>query len=159
PGLRETDVTLLGRTAEFDLGHLFKEPLDDLDAVATLSPLVPGLEELPIIVMIGRILEVAWGAIFHRDLDSALALMSGPNAVIEAKLNLLFDVAGAVVRRDPAGVNVERGLTTVRVSVDHLQLHRVPGWPVRRTDQSTLAIRRNPGETPGSLGESEAEID
>ncbi len=78
-------------------------------------------------------------------------------AVVEAELHFLFDVAGEVVGRDPAGVNVEGGLAAVGVGVDHLQLHGVPGRAVRRADEAALA-RGGDAEQAGVRG-AEREVD
>src|SRR5207253_8445371 len=72
-------------------------------------------------------------------LDAALTLMGVPDAVIEAKLNLLLDVAGKIIGGDPAGVDVEGGLAPVGVCIDEVQLHRVPGRAIRWPDQAALA--------------------
>ena len=84
-------------------------------------------------------LEFARRAAFDGHLDAALALVGVPDAVVEAELHLLLDVAGEVVGRHPAGVDVERRLAAVGVGVDHLQLDRVPGRAVGRADEAALA--------------------
>ena len=71
--------------------------------------------------------------------DAALALMGVPDAVVEAELHFLLDVAGEIVGRHPAGVDVESRLAAVGVGVDHLHLHRVPGRTVGRADETALA--------------------
>ena len=81
-------------------------------------------------------------AAFDRALDAALAAVGVPDAVVEAELHLLLDVAGEVVGRDPAGVDVERRLAAVGVLVDHPQLRRVPGRAVGRADDAALAGAR-----------------
>ncbi len=57
-------------------------------------------------MVVGRIC-TAGRAAFHRHLDAAFALVGIPDTVIEAKLHFLVDVAGEVVGRHPAGVNVD----------------------------------------------------
>src|SRR5207302_5536157 len=62
-----------------------------------------------------------------------------PDSIVEAQLAFLLDVAGELVRRDPARVYIECRLTLIGVGVDNLQLHRVPGRTVRRPRQAALA--------------------
>src|SRR5206468_3545086 len=54
-------------------------------------------------------------------------------------LHLLLDVAGEVVRRHPARVDVEGCLAAVRVGVDDLLLYGVPGRAVGGPGQPALA--------------------
>src|SRR5579859_8270339 len=75
--------------------------------------------------------------------------MRVPHTVIEAELHFLLDVAEKIIGRHPARVNVEGGLTSVRVEVDHLKLHRVPGRSVGWADEAALPGRRDPGQLPG----------
>ena len=96
--------------------------------------------------MVGRVFEFTGRTVFDGQLDAALALMGVPDAVVETKLHFLFDVAGEVVGRDPAGVNIESGLTAVGVGVDHLQLNRVPGRSVRGSDEAALAGGADAGQ-------------
>src|SRR5204863_480317 len=83
-------------------------------------------------VVVGRNLQLVGRAPLHGHLHAALALVCVPDAVVEAELNLLLDVAGEVVRRHPARVDVEGRLPAVGVGVHHPELDRVPGGPVRR---------------------------
>ena len=82
------------------------------------------------------ILRVERRAAFDRALDAALAAVAVPDAVVEAELHFLLDVAGEIVGRDPAGVNVERRFAAVVVLVDQPQLRRVPGRAVGRADDA-----------------------
>ena len=99
-------------------------------------------------MMIGRVFQIQWCAAGDRDLDAALALVGIPNAVIEAKLYLLLDVAGEIIGRHPAGVNVERCFSLVWMNVNHLQLYGIPGGPRRRADQTALAGGADAGQSP-----------
>ena len=92
-------------------------------------------------MMVRRVLEFARRAALDGHLDAALPLVGVPDAVVEAELHFLLDVAGEVVGRHPARVDVERGLAAVRVGVDDLELHRVPGRPGGGADEAALAGR------------------
>ena len=94
-------------------------------------------------MVVGRVLELARRAAFDGHLDAAFPLVRVPDAVVEAELDFLLDIAGEVVRRHPTGVDVERGLAAVGIGVDHLQLHRVPGRAVGRADEAALARGRD----------------
>ncbi len=65
--------------------------------------------------------------------------MRVPDAVVEAELHFLLDVAGKIVGRHPTGVNVEGRLAAVVVFVDEPQLGRVPRRTVGRSDNAALA--------------------
>src|SRR4029077_20811927 len=135
--------------AEFGERHLLEEAAQDFDRVTALRTLAPRFEEAAGVVTGRGRLEFARRAAFDRHLDAALALVGVPDAVVEAELHLLLDVAGEVVRRYPAGVDVERRLAPALVGVDHLQLDRVPGRAGRGADQAALPRGADAGQTPG----------
>ena len=78
--------------------------------------------------------------------------MTVPHAVVEAKLHLLFHVAREIVGGDPAGVNIEGRLSTVRVVIDDPHLDRVPGVGIGRAHQASLPGGRHAVE-PSAEGE------
>src|SRR5207245_2442587 len=90
-----------------------------------------------------------------RQLHAALALMGVPDAVVETELHFLLDVAGEIVRRHPARVDIERGLTAVGIGVDHLQLHGIPGGTGGRADEATLPGSADACEAPRRLPKRE----
>src|SRR5262249_26239867 len=101
-------------------GDLLEEAAQDFDAVAALATLAPRLDEGAVVMVVRRDLQLVRRAALDRDLDAALALVRRPDAVVEAELHLLLDVAGEVVRRHPTGVDVEGGLAAVIVRVNDL---------------------------------------
>src|SRR5262245_2380652 len=136
-------------TAELDEGDFLEETPNDLQAVAALAALAPGLYERAVVVVVRSVLQFARRPALDRDLDAALALVGAPDTVVEAELHLLIDVAGEVVRRHPAGVDVERRLAAVGVGVGHLKLHTVPRRAAGRADDAALPGRRYARQPPG----------
>src|SRR5262249_6488621 len=132
----------------FDERDLFQKALDHLQAIAALTALAPRLEESAVVMVIRRVLHIEGGAALHCDLDAALALVGVPDAVVEAELHFLLDVAGKVVRRDPAGVDVERRLAPVGVRVDNLELNAVPGGSIDGADEAALPGGSDPCQFP-----------
>src|SRR5262249_40984913 len=92
----------------------------------------------------------------HRQFDATLPLVGIPDGVVEAKLDLLLDVARKVIGRNPAGVNIECGFATVRVTINDLKLDGVPGRAGRGTDEAALAGRGDAVERPV---QAEGEVD
>ena len=130
----------LGRgAAEFDVGHLADEPLQHLDAVAALRALAPRFEKRAVVMIVQRDLALERRPPFDRAFHAALAAVAVPDAVVEAELHFLLDVAGKVVGRDPTGVNVEGRLAPIGVFVDRAATGRIPGRAVGRADQPALA--------------------
>src|SRR6266446_2752623 len=116
--------------------------------------LAPGFQESAVVVVVGGNLQFVRRSALHRHFYAALALVGVPDAVVEAELNLLLDVAGEVVGHDPARVDVERRFAFVRVRVNNAQLHGIPGRSTDWADLPTLAGRANAREPPaGGKGE------
>src|SRR5207244_3181704 len=128
-------LAVLRRVSELDECDLFKKTADDLDTVASLASVVPRFEELPVVMMVGSVLEFARRPVLDRHFHAALPLMSVPDGVVEAELHFLIDITGEVVRGHPAGVDIERRLAAIGVGIDHLQLDRVPGSSAGGTDE------------------------
>ncbi len=91
---------------------------------------------------------------FDGAFDAPFAAVAVPDAVVEAELDFLFDVAGEVVGGDPRRVDVEGGVATVVVFVNHPHLGAVPGGAVFRADEAALA-----GGGDGFQFAAEGEID
>src|SRR5262249_45344752 len=113
------------------------------DPIPSLSALAPRFDAGRVVVVVRGVLELAGRTILDRKLDAALPLVGVPNAVVKAELHLLLDVAGEVVRRHPARVDVERRLAAVLVGVDELQLHGIPGRAIGGPDQAALTGGRD----------------
>ena len=125
------------------IGDFAGETLDNLDPVATAAAFAPGLEEAGVVMVVDRVFKLVRGAALDSELDAALAAVSVPDAVVEAELHLLLNVAGEIVGRDPACVDVEGGLASALVFVDETKLGRVPGGSVLRPDETTLTRALN----------------
>ena len=134
----QTLLSLFDGAAILDSCHFVQEPLDDLDAVPALRALAPGLQERRAVVVVHRGLDLDGRLAFDRELDPTLAAVTVPDTIVEAELHFLLDVAGKVVRRDPAGVDVKCRLSAFGVFVDQAGLHRIPRVPILGTDQATL---------------------
>src|SRR6476661_3540420 len=111
-----------GRAAKFDGSDLADKAFENFDAVAALRALAPGLQKNAVVMVVDVDLARQRRAIFDGALDAPLAAVGVPDAVVEAKLHLLIDVAGKIVGRNPARVNVEGGFTAVGVLVNHAKL-------------------------------------
>src|SRR5262249_19908438 len=143
-----------GRAAEFHDGDFLQKSPQDLDAVAALRALAPRLHKRAVVVVVGRVLDLARRLVLYRHLHAALALVRVPDAVVETELHLLLDVAGEVVGRHPAGVDVKRRLAAVGVEVDHLHLHRIPRGAGGVTDKAALPSGADASQPPrGAEGE------
>src|SRR4051812_20712132 len=86
--LQSLDATVRG-AAVFDERDFLEKAPQNLDAVAALTALTPGLDERAIIMVIRRVFELVRRAALDRQLDAALALVGVPDAVVEAELHLL----------------------------------------------------------------------
>src|SRR5437879_2694142 len=117
----QTRSALCRRSAMFNVGHLFEKAVQDFQTVAALAALARRLDERAVVMMSRRVLERGRRVVLHRDLDAALALMGVADAVVEAKLHFLFDVAGEIVGSYPARVDIEGGLAIVGMPVNDLQ--------------------------------------
>src|SRR5439155_26083186 len=98
----------------------------------------PRLEKRSVVVIVGGVLEFARRAIFYGQFDAALSLVRVPDRVIKPELHFLLDVSRKVIGRDPAGVNVKRGLTGVRMPVHDLKLDGIPRRAFGRADKTAL---------------------
>ena len=126
--------------AKFDLSNFANKALDGFDAVASLADgSSHGSRKLTVVVIVHRNLGRDRSLVLDRALDAAASAVTIPVSVIESKLHLLLDVAGEIVRRHPAGVDVEGGLAARVVFVDEAKLGRVPGVPVGWTHEAPLA--------------------
>src|SRR2546421_2490556 len=85
--------------------------------------------------------------------------MGVPDTVVEAELDLLFDVTWEIIRSHPAGVDVESRFALVGMRVDHLQLHRIPGVAVCRTNETALPCGVDPREPPPRAKREVDELD
>src|SRR5256885_1262644 len=79
-----------------------------------------------VVMVVGRVLQFVGCAVLDGDLDAALPLVGVPDAVVEAELYFLLDIAGEVVGHDPARVDVERRLASVGIGIDDLELDGIP---------------------------------
>src|SRR5262249_49498791 len=98
PHLLQTFGTLGSGPSELDEGYFLEEAAQHVDAIASLGVLAPRLQEGAVVVVIRRDLELLGRAAFHGDLDAAFALVRVPDAVVEAELHLLLDVAREIIR-------------------------------------------------------------
>src|SRR5262249_2489827 len=113
--------------------------LERLDPVAALSSLPPRFHKGCVVVVIGCDFQFDRRTALNCDFDATLALMGVPDAVVEAELNFLLDVAREIIRRHPPRVNIKSGFSAARIGIDELQLHGIPRASGCRTDQTTLA--------------------
>src|ERR1043166_8510628 len=99
-------------------------------------------------MMVGGDLEFARSSIFDGHFDAALALVSTPDTVVEAKLYFLIDVAREIIGCHPARVNIECRLAIIGIGVYDLQLHRIPGGACGLPDETTLAVTGDSCKAP-----------
>src|SRR5262245_36716395 len=103
----EATDPLTRRNAGFD-GRPFKEEaLQNVDASAALRPLAPRLQELSVVVIVYVDLSHQLRAPFDRAFNTPSPAVSVPYAVVKSELHFLIDIAGEIVGRDPARMNVK----------------------------------------------------